>query len=215
MPGQTPPYLLHYAPDNASLIVRLALDELGVPYRTVLVDRSRQEQRSAAFRAVNPARKIPALVTPSGPIVETAAILLWLSDTHGRLAPGPGAPDRGARLSWLVFVSNTLHADMRALCYPADYVAEANGPAFQARLADRIAAHLTLIEDMARTAPDWCRAGIPSILTLYLACLLRWLAIYPKAGDRDWFRAHRAPVADNAPGRLLGVFEWFKLEGRG
>ena len=41
-------YVLHYAPDNASLIVRLALEEMGLPYRTVLVDRARREQDGAA-----------------------------------------------------------------------------------------------------------------------------------------------------------------------
>ena len=37
---------LHYAPDNASLCIRLALEELGLPYETVLVDRATQAQRS-------------------------------------------------------------------------------------------------------------------------------------------------------------------------
>ena len=32
-------YTLHYAPDNASLIIRLALEAQGVAYDTCLVDR--------------------------------------------------------------------------------------------------------------------------------------------------------------------------------
>ncbi len=32
-------YTLHYAPDNASLIIRLVLDGAGIPYRTALVNR--------------------------------------------------------------------------------------------------------------------------------------------------------------------------------
>ena len=35
------PYRLHYAPDNASLVIRLVLEEMGLPYETVLVDRAR------------------------------------------------------------------------------------------------------------------------------------------------------------------------------
>ena len=50
---------LHYAPDNASLIVRLALEEAGLPYRTVLVDRAANAQRSPAYMALNPAGRIP------------------------------------------------------------------------------------------------------------------------------------------------------------
>lgn len=30
---------LHYAPDNASLVIRLVLEDLRLPYETVLVDR--------------------------------------------------------------------------------------------------------------------------------------------------------------------------------
>src|SRR5680860_279820 len=39
--------ILHYAPDNASLIVRLALEELELPYETRLVDRSVRAQDGA------------------------------------------------------------------------------------------------------------------------------------------------------------------------
>ena len=41
-------YVLHFAPDNASLIVRLALEEMGLPYRAQLVDRRLSEQQSTS-----------------------------------------------------------------------------------------------------------------------------------------------------------------------
>ena len=115
------PYRLHYAPDNASLIVRLALEELGVPYDTVLVDRAARAQRRPAYLALNPNGLIPVLETPVGPIFETGAILLWLADTHGALAPVPNDPPRAAFLKWLFWVSDTLHADLRMLFHPENY----------------------------------------------------------------------------------------------
>ncbi len=45
----TPDLTLHYAPDNASLCVRLLLDEMGTPYCTKLVDRSLQAQKSESY----------------------------------------------------------------------------------------------------------------------------------------------------------------------
>jgi len=45
---------LHYAPDNASLIVRIVLEELALPYETVLVDRSASAQSSDAYLKLNP-----------------------------------------------------------------------------------------------------------------------------------------------------------------
>ncbi|MCX8509745.1 MAG: glutathione S-transferase family protein [Rhodobacteraceae bacterium] len=186
-------YILHYAPDNASLIIRLALEELGQTYRTVLVDRARRDQDSARYRAVNPTGLIPALETPAGALFETAAILLWLCETHGSLAPAPGAPDRGAFLKWLFFTSNTLHADIRLHFYPDRYAGAPEAePAFRAATETRILRHLSLIEEMAQSRPDWCRPDHPSVLTYYLCCLLRWLALYPR-DRRGWFDLARFP----------------------
>ena len=102
---------LHYAPDNASLCVRLALAELGVDYQTVLVDRATRAQKSPDYLALNPNGLIPVLGTPDGPLFETGAILLWLADTYGELLPQP----RGHSLKWLFWLSNTLHAAERML----------------------------------------------------------------------------------------------------
>ena len=123
----TQPYRLHYAPDNASLIVRLALEEMRLPYQAVLVDRRVAAQKSADYLALNPHGRIPVLDTPDGAIFETGAILLWLADRHRTQAcammPPPDHPDRGHALKWLFFLSNTLHAELRMLFYPALYVA--------------------------------------------------------------------------------------------
>ena len=42
-------YRLHYAPDNASLIIRLVLEELGVPYATALIDRAARGQKAPEY----------------------------------------------------------------------------------------------------------------------------------------------------------------------
>ncbi|MGL4279866.1 MAG: glutathione S-transferase family protein [Albidovulum sp.] len=187
-------YVLYYAPDNASLIVRLALEELDQPYRTRLVDRRVREQDSPAYRAVNPTGLIPALETPAGILTETAAILLWLSETHGALAPAPGSAERGAFLRWLFFTSNTLHADLRLHFYPDRHAGTpAALPGFRAQTESRLLGHLRLLEEVARTQPVWLSPDRPSILTYYLATALRWLALYP-ADRRGWFDITRFPA---------------------
>ncbi len=188
-------YRLHYAPDNASLIVRLVLEELGQPYDTVLVDRARAEQRSPAYRTLNPAGLIPVLVTPQGPLFETGAILLWLADTHHALAPAPDDPARGAFLKWLFFTANTLHADLRMLFYPAQYA----GPdmdaqtALRTTLTGRLTEHLGHLDAVASGAPDWLGPDQPSILGYYIACLMRWMALYPRGFNRSWYLPGNMP----------------------
>lgn len=180
---------LHYAPDNASLIVRLALEELGLPYATVLVDRKARAQTGAGFRALNPRGQIPVLETGDGPIFETAAILLWLTETRpGRLAPAAGAPDRGLFLSWMLAVSNGLQAEMRSLFYPERFTGDTarERAGLRAATIARIREMLDALEALAGRDTAILGQDTPGALDLYVAVLLRWLALYP-LGQAAWF----------------------------
>ena len=203
-----PIYRLHYAPDNASLIIRLTLEELGVPYATALIDRAVQGHKAPAYLAVNPAGLIPALETPDGPIFETGAILLWLADRHNRLAPAPDSPDRAAFLKWLFFTSNTLHIALRTRFYPDQYVGAdaAAQAALRRHQADRISNHLTLIEGQAAQNPGWLGADQPSVLDFYLACLIRWAKLYPADHDNSWFDLSRWPHLSDMATRLENCY---------
>ena len=189
------PYILHYAPDNASLVIRLAMEEMGVPYQTALVDRSVNAQQSAAYRALNPNGLIPVLETPHGPIFETGAILLWLADTHSAMAPAPSDADRVGFLKWLFFLSNTLHADLRINFYTHLYA----GPETAAQTAvieqvqNRLTTHLSRLDDLAARQTVYLGAAQPSVLDFYLACMMRWMALYPAARDKGWFSLDATP----------------------
>lgn len=193
---------LHYAPDNASLIVRLALEELGLPYKTVLVDRTTNAQKSASYRSLNPTAKIPTLETPDGPIFETAAILLYLADREGHLAPHPASPDRGAFLSWLFYLSNTMHANLRMTFYPQQFIGDMVDPTCLIKGARaNITEGLHLLEAAAGRTDVWLNRPDPSLLDLYLAALLRWMAIYP-ATDSTWFSLANWPNLAQMAARL-------------
>ncbi|MEX0305252.1 MAG: glutathione S-transferase family protein [Leisingera sp.] len=185
----TPEYRLHYAPDNASLVIRLVLEELGQSYDTVLVDRSGKAQRGAAYLALNPNGLIPALETPDGPLFETAAILLWLADRHGAMAPAADSSARAAFLKWLFFASNTLHADLRMLFYPDQYIGEdaAQQTQLQKVLRQRLHRHLANLDHAAAERPGWLGAPQPSVLDYYIACQMRWMALYPSNASKSWF----------------------------
>lgn len=182
-------YTLHYAPDTAALVVRLVLEELGVPYHARAVETAADELNSPAFRELNPFGLIPVLETPDGPIFETGAIVLWLSERHGALAPAPGTAQRAAFLKWLFFLSNTLHPDLARMFHPTRHVGP-NKTAQEDMLeiaAVRVnryfkALDLLAIADRATWLPE---AG-PSVLGCYLVVMLRWAAFLSAEGDR-WF----------------------------
>ena len=175
---------LYYAPDNASLCVRLALLEMGLQFDTALVDRRQRSQKDPPYLALNPNGLIPTLVTPNGPIFETGAILLKLADNHvSPLFPAPGDTDRGTALAWLFWLSNTLHATLRMTFYPEQYTSDPASilPTCRARLSE----YLTILEthlDVARTAP---------LLQCYIMPMLRWMALY--GDDTSWFDPRRWP----------------------
>ncbi|MCR8825937.1 glutathione S-transferase family protein [Pseudosulfitobacter koreensis] len=178
-------YVLHYAPDNASLIVRLALDHAGLPFETRLVDRAARAQTSDGYRALNPNGLIPTLETPQGALFETGAILLWLADTHGGLGPAPDHPHRGNWLKWLFFTANTLHPALRMMFYPEKYTGEDRRD--QARLRRLLQGQITTnLRTLDAAAADW-HFPAPTGLDFYIAGCLRWCAVYPADTDRRWF----------------------------
>lgn len=196
---------LHYAPDNASLVIRLAMEEIGVPYETVLVDRRSGQQKSTGYLKLNPNGLIPVLETPHGPMSETAAILLWLSDTYGGPDPFPDHPDRAPYLSWLFFASNTLHADLRMTFYPGQYATDSDDVHLILRqgLRARIDGHLDRLDNLVSNKPNWLDGAHPSGLSWYIACMIRWMALYPAEGDRSWFSLAQRPHLT----RMLSVLE--------
>lgn len=195
-------YTLHYAPDNASLIIRLALEHRGLPYRTKLVDRAAAEQSSARYRALNPNGLIPVLETPHGPLFETGAILLWLADTHGGLGPAPDAPERGDFLKWLFFVANTLHPALRMLFYPEKHIAAEHAAALSSGLTQQIIRGLETLDAVAATEPAWLNGRDPTVLDFYVAGLLRWAALYPTSLDRSWFDPSQSPALHQLCARI-------------
>ena len=202
-------YVLHYAPDNASLIVRLALEHGRIDHEAQLVDRQVQAQRSTAYRAINPNGLIPALETPQGPIFETGAILLWLADRHGGLFPAPDAPRRGNALKWLFHITNTLHPLSRMLFYGETYVEAAHAESFYQRTTEQFAKAADALD---QASDEWCDAERPGIIEFYVSALMRWPVLYPNDADRSWFDLHRWPALQATALRVEGLPACRKLQ---
>lgn len=174
-------YRLFGVQDFANLAVHVALEEAGVPYEAVFLDADKGDLRSADHLARQPMGLVPALETPEGPVFETGACLLYLGERHG-LAPSQGATERGAFLSWFVFVNNGLHTAVMDLIHPyrvSEQHARIVAEAARARLLERMAA----LEAMAATRPSWLSPDRPGVLGIYISMLLRWMKAFPFAAD--------------------------------
>jgi glutathione S-transferase len=97
-------FRLYYAPGTCALATHIALEEAGAPYEAVLVDFGSQSQRSAEYLAVNPKGRVPALVTESGTLTETPALLYFVAQRFPNTELAPSA----IRSPWHRFRSSTV-----------------------------------------------------------------------------------------------------------
>jgi GST-like protein len=86
--------------------VALCLEEMGLPYELVPVDTRKGEQHAPAFLALNPNAKVPVIVDDGVAVFDSNAILLYLAEKTGQFLPGNSPAERGALLSWLMFVAS-------------------------------------------------------------------------------------------------------------
>ncbi len=80
---------LYYAPDSCALATHIALEDAGADYRLHRVDFEKGEQRSAAFLAVNPKGRVPALVTARGILTESPAMLAFVAQSYPEAGLAP------------------------------------------------------------------------------------------------------------------------------
>lgn len=111
---------LYSWPMSSGTRIMWALEELGLPYKYVTVDREKNEHRSPAYLAVNPHGKVPALVDGEQRFFESGAILLHLGNKYGvekKLWPPPGGQARADAVCWTVWAMSELGAYMMQYLY--------------------------------------------------------------------------------------------------
>ncbi|PKG84145.1 glutathione S-transferase [Colwellia sp. 75C3] len=113
-------YQLYYYPLNASMAPHMILEALQVDYRLIKVDKENQGQKAAEYLALNPAGRIPTLVKGEFVLFESAAICLHLADMHPsmQLIPSVGDVNRPLFYQWMMYLTNTLQAELMVYFYP-------------------------------------------------------------------------------------------------
>ena len=97
---------LYYWPTPNGWKISIALEEMGLPYRTHRVNIGAGEQFAPAFLAISPNNRMPAIVDPEGPggapvsVFESGAILQYLARKTGQLY-GTTERERIAVEEWL------------------------------------------------------------------------------------------------------------------
>jgi len=96
------------------------LEELGVEFELITVDRKSEAQKSKEYLALNPAGRIPTLVNDELVLFESPAICVYLAEKHpsSKLIPPIGTVDRAKFYQWMMYLTNTLQAELMVYFYP-------------------------------------------------------------------------------------------------
>lgn len=107
--------VFHTNPMSRGRIVRWMLEEIGQPYRTEILEYGKS-MKSAAYLAINPMGKVPAVQHRGVVITEAAAICAYLADAFPEraLAPAFDDPHRGTYYRWLFFAAGPVEAAVSA-----------------------------------------------------------------------------------------------------
>ena len=188
---------LHHYPATAAMIPHILLEEIGVPYERVHVDRAADAHRRADYLALNPNGLIPVLEDGGLVLYETAAIALHLCDTHpgARLAPELGTHQRAHFYKWLMWMTNTLQSALIVYFYGERWMDEGNtaGSAELKRHAEaKIGAMLDQLDgELARSGGPWFMGQDYTALDAYAFTLCRWTRHFQTPPART--RAHIGP----------------------
>ena len=179
-------YTLYYSPGTASMVVHLALLEIGAPHELRLLDFAADAQHDPDYLKLNPRGVVPTLVIDGRAYFESAALLMLLAERHpeAQLAPAPGTPERAAWYQWIVFLSNTLMSTYRLWFYPPELGATEHTPEARAAIQRKIEGVWDQLDaQLAAHGPYLLGAGF-SGADLLLTMLMRWSRNMPRPVDQ-------------------------------
>ena len=196
---------LHYYPGTAAMIPHILLEELGVPYERVFVDRMQDHHKRPEYLKLNPNGTLPVLTDGELVVYETAAIVLHLCDTHpqARLAPAVGTPQRARFYQWLMWLTNTLQATLMEYFYPERWVKDGNAEGaaqVKAKAQEKVGPMLDQLDaELAACGGPWVLGGDYTALDAYVFTLCRWTRTCSRCA---------AGRATSAPARRANAPTW-------
>ncbi|MEO8836597.1 MAG: glutathione S-transferase N-terminal domain-containing protein [Caldimonas sp.] len=102
-------FTLFHAPQSRSAGALVLCEELDADYELHVLDLKKGEQRQAAYLAVNPMGKVPAVLHDGALVTEQGAVYAYLADLYPQagITPAIGDPLRGPYLRWLFYYGSS------------------------------------------------------------------------------------------------------------
>ena len=208
-------YTLYWSPGTASLCVHWMLIELGEPHELVKLDLEAGEHRKPEYLRLNPSGLVPTLVVDGVPLSESAALLMILAERHPQsgFAPPIGNPQRGAYISWMFYLSNTLQTAYRDWFYPDQPAGAAAVESVKVSARRRIEACLDRIDGQIAGGGPYLIGDRVGAADFLVTMLMRWSRNMPKPATQwpaigDYVKRMKARPSFKVLYEREGLTEW-------
>lgn len=179
---------LFYLPDTASLAPQIILKRLGLSVDLVEMNKDNGSLKDDDYLKLNPNCRVPTLIDGDLVLFESAAICMYLadSDPDSGLLPPLGSSKRGQSYKWLVFMTNSIQADMMLYFY-GERFCQTEEAAKEVRQSgvERVKKYMIQIEEELSNGRPFLSGGMKTIVEDYLLMLSRW---FVQMGLKDEFK---------------------------
>jgi glutathione S-transferase len=206
---------LFYLPGSCALGPHVALEWSGLAYEAVRVERGRQTDPS--YLAINPLGRVPALVTAThGTITEAPVVLSYIADIakDHALLPAIGTPERYEALSWMAYISSTVHPAFGRLWRAARFCDDEDcESSVEHAAAAQLAADFAYI-DKHMADRRWVAGDHLTVADFHLFVFGRLgFRVAPSTRDFPSFHRHTMEIARFAATKSVMAQQGITLEG--
>ena len=179
-------------PMSRGQIARWMLEEVGAPYETHILDYG-TTMKDAAYLAINPMGKVPAIVHGGKVVTECAAICAYLGDAFPDVGLAPDVADRADYYRWLFFTAGPVEQAITAKHFGVEPDEDQQRMAGFGSLPAALDALESAVAGKAFVAGDRFSAA-----DVYVGSQIDWGMQFGTIASRPAFEAYVAPLRERA-----------------
>jgi len=179
-------------PMSRGQIVRWMLEEVGAPYETTILGYG-TSMKDAAYLAINPMGKVPAIVHNGKVVTECAAICAYLADAFPSAGLAPPTADRADYYRWMFFTAGPVEQAITAKHFGIEPDADQQRMAGFGSLAAALDALETAVAGKTYVAGDRFTAA-----DVYVGSQIDWGLQFGTIASRPAFEAYAAGLRERA-----------------